>query len=219
MWEFLLGIDTSLLLWLNSFHTALGDVFMPIYTDKWVWIPLYVSLVYYFLKRYGTHAWWILLVFVLCVGAADFISSSILKPLVARPRPSRVEELEGVLHLVNDYRSGRFGFVSSHAANTMALATLFALLTKDCLNSFVLYAWCLLNGYSRIYLGVHYPGDIVGGLVLGALVAVLAYNVLRRLPCMRTCPQHSVGVRSYVTSFLWLLTVGIMLVYSLCEVL
>lgn len=219
MLESLLDMDQSLLLWMNSFHTTLGDVFMPIYTDKLLWIPLYLCLVFYFYKSYGKKVWWILLIFVLCVGCADFISSSIIKPWVARLRPSQVKELEGVLHIVNGYRSGRFGFVSSHAANTMVVATLFTLLTRDTLNSVVLFLWCLLNCYSRIYLGVHYPGDIVGGLVLGGIIAWIGYCcVVKMLPNLHatSCSVPTVYRRS--VCYTWLLLVSATLVYSLFSV-
>jgi undecaprenyl-diphosphatase len=116
----------------------------------------------------------------LAVGAADFISSGILKDLIARPRPTRVPELEGVLHLVNGYRSGQYGFVSSHAANTMACALLFSLIWRKKITTVGMMLWVAANCYSRMYLGVHYPTDILGGLIVGSLVAVVAFLGLRR---------------------------------------
>ena len=114
----------------------------------------------------------------LAVGAADFIASGILKELVARPRPTRVPELEGVLHLVNGYRSGRYGFVSSHAANTMVCALLFSMIWRNKIATVGLMLWVAANCYSRMYLGVHYPLDILGGLMVGCLVAMTAYVLL-----------------------------------------
>jgi undecaprenyl-diphosphatase len=116
----------------------------------------------------------------LAVGAADFIASGILKDLVARPRPTRVPELEGVLHLVNGYRSGQYGFVSSHAANTMACGILFSLIWRKKIATLGLMLWVAANCYSRMYLGVHYPTDILGGLIVGSLMALSAYALLRR---------------------------------------
>ena len=97
---------------------------------------------------------------------------------MARPRPTRVPELEGVLHLVNGYRSGQYGFVSSHAANTMACGLLFSLIWRKKIATVGLMLWVAVNCYSRMYLGVHYPSDILGGLMVGALMAVVAYQVL-----------------------------------------
>ncbi len=112
------------------------------------------------------------------VGIADFISSGILKDLVARPRPTRVPELEGLLHLVNGYKSGQYGFVSSHAANTMACGLLFSLIWRKRIATISLMLWVAMNCYSRMYLGVHYPLDIIGGLIVGSVVAVVAYRGL-----------------------------------------
>ena len=128
-------------------------------------------------------------VMVLVVGLADFIASGILKGWVARPRPSRVTELEGVLHLVNNYRSGRFGFVSSHAANTMAMGLLFSLIWRKKTATIGLMLWVAANCYSRMYLGVHYPGDILGGLIVGSLVALLAYRWLRHAHVVEGSPH------------------------------
>jgi undecaprenyl-diphosphatase len=120
-----------------------------------------------------------IVVIALAVGMADFIASGILKPLVARPRPTRVPDLEGVLHLVNGYRSGKYGFVSSHAANTMACALLFSLIWRKKITTFLLMLWVAANCYSRMYLGVHYPLDILGGLIVGMGTALLGFVVLR----------------------------------------
>ena len=127
-----------------------------------------------------------IVVIALAVGMADFIASGILKPLVARPRPTRVPDLEGVIHLVNGYRSGKYGFVSSHAANTMACAMLFALVWKRWRCAALLMLWVGLNSYSRMYLGVHYPTDILCGWLIGAVAAWLVYGVIQ---CLVVLPE------------------------------
>ena len=194
MLEQLLHIDTEILLAINGWHAPWADTLMWIISAKATWIPLYVLLIGLLVWRYRKPAMtgvkWlqrvpacvvIILMIALAVGAADFIASGILKDLVARPRPTRVPELEGVLHLVNGYKSGRYGFVSSHAANTMACALLFSLIWRNKIATVGLMLWVAANCYSRMYLGVHYPTDILGGLLIGAAVAVAAYVVLRRL--------------------------------------
>ena len=198
MLEQLLHIDTEILLAINGWHAPWADTLMWIISAKATWIPLYVLLIGLLVWRYRKPAMtgvkWLqrvpacvvmIVVIALAVGAADFIASGILKDLVARPRPTRVPELEGVLHLVNGYRSGRYGFVSSHAANTMACALLFSLIWRNKIATCGLMLWVAANCYSRMYLGVHYPTDIMGGLVVGALVAVGAYHVLRALKMMQ----------------------------------
>ena len=189
----LIHIDTEILLAINGWHTPWADTLMWIISAKATWIPLYLLLIGLLVWRYRkpamTSVKWLqrvpacvvmIVVIGLAVGAADFIASGILKELVARPRPTRVLELEGVLHLVNGYKSGRYGFVSSHAANTMAVALLFSLIWRNKIATVGLMLWVAANCYSRMYLGVHYPTDILGGLMVGALVAVVVYAMLVR---------------------------------------
>ena len=194
MLEQLLHIDTEILLAINACHAPWADTLMWIISAKTTWIPLYLLLIVLLVYRYRqpapTTVKWLqkvpacvvmILTIVAAVGLADFIASGILKDWVARPRPSRVPELEGVLHLVNGYKSGRYGFVSSHAANTMACGLLFSLIWRKKITTISLMLWVAANCYSRMYLGVHYPLDILGGLIVGALVAIGAYVLLRNL--------------------------------------
>ena len=192
MLDKLLEIDTQCLLAINGWHAPWADSVMWVISAKATWIPLYLLLIGLFVWKYRqpipTAKWtWLqkvpacvvmILVIAAAVGLADFIASGILKELVARPRPTRVPELEGVLHLVNGYKSGRYGFVSSHAANTMACGLLFSLIWRNKIATCGLMLWVAMNCYSRMYLGVHYPLDIMGGLVVGSLVAVAAYRAL-----------------------------------------
>ena len=192
--ERLVHIDTEVLLAINGWHAPWADTLMWIISAKTTWIPLYLLLVGLLVWRYRkpamTSVKWLqkvpvcvvmIVMIALAVGAADFIASGILKDLVARPRPTRVPELEGVLHLVNGYRSGQYGFVSSHAANTMACGLLFSLIWRNKIATVGMMLWVAMNCYSRMYLGVHYPLDILGGLIVGALMAVVAYQVLLKL--------------------------------------
>ena len=193
MLEQLVHIDTEILLAINGWHAPWADTLMWIISAKTTWIPLYLLLIGLLVWRYRqpapTPIKWLqkvpacvvmIVVIGLAVGAADFIASGILKDWVARPRPSRVPELEGVLHLVNGYKSGKYGFVSSHAANTMAVALLFSLIWRNKIATVGLMLWVAANCYSRMYLGVHYPTDILGGLIVGSLVAVGGYWLLGR---------------------------------------
>ena len=191
MLEQLLHIDTEILLAINGWHAPWADTLMWIISEKATWIPLYLLLIGLLVWRYRkpamTSVKWLqkvpacvvmIAMIGLAVGAADYIASGILKELVARPRPTRVPELEGVLHLVNGYRSGRYGFVSSHAANTMVCALLFSMIWRNKIATVGLMLWVAANCYSRMYLGVHYPLDILGGLMVGCLVAMTAYVLL-----------------------------------------
>ena len=203
MLEQVLHIDTEILLAINGWHAPWADQLMWIISAKTTWIPLYLLLIGLLVWRYRkpamTNVKWLqkvpacvvmIVAIGLAVGAADFIASGILKDWVARPRPSRVPELEGMLHLVNGYKSGQYGFVSSHAANTMAVALLFSLIWRNKIATCGLMLWVAANCYSRMYLGVHYPTDILGGLIVGSLVAVVGYWLLDRyrLVVKESCP-------------------------------
>ncbi len=183
-----MSADVNILLWINSHHTDVLDTLMWYATKKEIWLPLYLLLTGVMVNHFKaatTGLKWkdmaFLLLPVLAVaaaaGLADFISSGVLKPLIERPRPSRDESLADVLRILHDYRGGHYGFPSSHAADTMAVATSFLLLIKRThirplwLNiwRFILLVYVVLNCYSRMYLGVHYPTDIAVGLLIGAL--------------------------------------------------
>ena len=199
----LIHIDTEILLAIKGWHAPWADTLMWIISAKTTWIPLYLLLVGLLVWRSRkpamTNVKWLqrvpvcvvmIIVIGLAVGAADFIASGILKDLVARPRPTRLPELEGVLHLVHGYRSGQYGFVSSHAANTMAVALLFSLIWRNKIATVGLMLWVAANCYSRMYLGVHYPLDILGGLMVGALVALLAFALLRWWRIVNPCLEQ-----------------------------
>ena len=123
----------------------------------------------------------VVLAIALTILIADQVSSSIIKPLVARARPSHNDDLNATIHIVNGYRGGPFGFVSSHAANCFGVATLVALMFKNRVFTITLMAWSTLMCYSRIYLGVHYPGDIACGAVLGVITAWAVHRLCKAI--------------------------------------
>ncbi|ASB50219.1 phosphatase PAP2 family protein [Alkalitalea saponilacus] len=168
--ESILQLDTDILIYLNSIRSLLWDNFFWIYTSTIIWVPLYVAITYVLFKRMGWQAVWVLLAVALTITLCDQISSSIFKPLFARPRPTREPHLEGILQLINDYRAGRFGFVSGHATNSFGLAIFLSLIFRKKYFAIFIYVWASLNAYSRIYAGVHYPGDILGGIILGTFI-------------------------------------------------
>ena len=140
------------------------------------WIPIYILLAGFIVKKFRNWKTVLLVLigFGIAVGLSDFICSGLLKPLVCRLRPTHEPALDP-LHLVNGYVGGKYGFCSSHAANTMAVGLLFALLYKDARATVSLMTWVALVCYSRMYLGVHYPTDIMAGLAVGSLLAGVAF--------------------------------------------
>lgn len=185
--------DQTLMLWLNYDGGTLLDAFWYAVSYKFSWVPLYVAilivLVQYarrnpfpsssptsFTSRH-LHSLVLILITALIIVAADQLSSGVIKPLVQRPRPSHEPGLMEMLHYVGDYRGGRYGFVSSHAANTIALAVWVSLLFRNRVLWCAMITFYLVNCYSRIYLGVHYPGDILCGSIIGALCGWLGYTL------------------------------------------
>ena len=190
----LIALDTQWLVAINGCHAPWADTLMWYISKSTTWLPLFALLVGLIIWRYGiqpykasktncalciVHCALIFLAFALAVGGADYISSGIIKHAVCRLRPTHEPALAGMLHIVRGYTGGMYGFVSSHAANTMACALLFSLLYRNKTATCGLMLWVALNCYSRMYLGVHYPLDILGGLAVGTLTALLVYALLQ----------------------------------------
>lgn len=173
--------DTQLLLFLNGLHNSFFDGFMYTFTQTYVWIPFYLSVIYVILKSQKKEGIWIILSLILCIVIADQVSSGFIKNAVQRLRPSHEPALEGLIHSVNAYVGGRFGFTSSHAANTFSFALLSALYFRNRNFSIAVISWSLLNCYTRLYLGVHYPLDIIGGLMVGFLTVLVCYTLMSKL--------------------------------------
>jgi len=175
------SIDKQWLLALNNDYSSFWDTLMFLISAKLTWIPFYAAMLFVVIKHWRKEAWWIVLALVLCVLFSDQIASGIIKNLVQRPRPSHDPEIQSMVCLVNDYRGGQFGFVSSHAANTFGLALLSSLLFKTRKYTIPAFTWAVIVTYSRIYLGVHYPGDVLGGAMVGIVVALLIFWVLKKI--------------------------------------
>jgi len=178
--EIIKDLDTSLFLAINGLHTSFYDGFMYAVSEKLTWIPLYLSVLFVVVKQWKKEAVWVVLALILCIVISDQVSSGILKNLVQRLRPSHAENLKGLVHLVNGYVGGKYGFASSHAANSFGFALLSSLLFRNKSYSYAIFTWALITVYSRIYLGVHYPLDVFGGICIGSAAALICYWLLRK---------------------------------------
>ena len=174
------SLDSRLFLWLNGLHTGWLDTVMVSITEMWPWIPIYLLLLYLVFKQYGKRGWWILLGVAVLILCTDQLSAHVCKPLFHRLRPCFNPELEGLVHLPKGLPGGQYGFVSSHAANTFGVAAFLTAALRKSYRSigWWLYAWAFVSSYSRIYIGVHYPGDILAGAVLGILVGLIIWKLV-----------------------------------------
>lgn len=175
------AIDTDLFLYLNGLHTDCLDKVMVLITDMWVWLPLYLLLIYWTVKQYGKRCWWVFLAIGVVVLCSDQLSAHVCKPLFQRLRPCYNANLQDVIYLPKGLAGGKYGFVSSHAANTFAIATFLtpALRHYRPWAGLALYLWAFISSYSRIYIGYHYPGDIICGAILGILVGLVLWKVFQ----------------------------------------
>lgn len=190
MLEYFLTPDQNIFLFLNGLHSSLGDMFFYWVSDRFIWIPFYALLVFLMIRKWRKKSITIFIALTLCIFLTDQ-SCNIIKKSVQRPRPSHDPVLCEQVHLVAKpdgtlYKGGPYGFPSSHAANSMAMAlfVIFYLSEKRKWIIAGMLFWVLLLSYSRIYLGVHYPSDIIVGWLLGAFWAFLSQTITRRIPSM-----------------------------------
>lgn len=221
----IIHMDHELLLLLNGMHSPFFDHFMMACSSKWVWIPFYVSLVWMLVKAFGWRRAIVgLLVVAITITLCDQLSSSIIRPLVGRLRPANLANpLSSLVHIVDGYRGGRYGFPSSHAANTAGLTFFLIGVFRRKNVAWLMIVWMLLVCYSRVYLGVHYPGDLFVGGCIGAVVGWMMALLFNKLPISASLPfndttmqplNHTTTPSFQLTMLTFLLTILALLLYA-----
>ncbi len=178
----LMAADESIFLFFNGMHHAYWDNFMMHYTGKFVWVAMYLMIIFAIYRKYKPNAaTLVLLLLIATIGLSDYFCASCIRPYLERLRPSNPDNpLSQLTLIVDGYRGGVYGFPSCHAANSMALATFLSFLFKR--RGFVgfIFGWGFVNGYTRLYLGVHYPGDLFVGGIIGCIIGLIVYSITSR---------------------------------------
>jgi undecaprenyl-diphosphatase len=195
----LYAVDCNVLLFINGHHCFSADLFMYMVSDKMVWLPLYLFLFLYIGYSFGwRRAITSLVLIVLCLVLTDQISSSFIRSAVCRMRPANPDNpLSVFIHTVNGYHGGSYGFPSSHAANTAGLTCFCVFVLRRRWLSWVMVGWMVLVCYSRMYLGVHYPSDILAGWLLGFLCMQLVRITYIRVRDLNMTTRNLLPAFSY----------------------
>ena len=216
MIDWLNTIDTQVFLALNGLHAPYFDVFMKLFTGKWIWVPMYAAVLFAVVRNYRWRQTLAVLVCVaLAITIADQVCATLIRPEVCRLRPSNpANPLSEMVHIVGGYRGGSYGFPSCHAANSFALASFLILLFANRKLSLFIFAWAVLNSYSRVYLGVHYIGDLLVGAIIGALIALVIYWLALSIARRRLGYSRALFKQTYVLPAVGLTTAFGIAVYS-----
>jgi len=177
--ESLYRADQALLLAINHAGTEGWDLVVWYATQSWVWAPLFLAALVALLRRFKKASWQPVLAALVSVALSDLLCGAVLKPTFRRLRPTHDPRMQPTLRTVRGYRGGPFGFPSNHAANSMALTVVVAGYLRHPAVWAIGLSWVFLHSLTRVYLGVHYPSDLLGGWIIGGLIGMIVLALLR----------------------------------------
>jgi len=185
--DFLVSTDKQLFLFINGINSPFFDAVMYTLSQRLVWAPLYAVLLLLMWFVYRKNFWFVLPVIILLVTLTDQVSVILFKDVFERLRPCHDPTLEGMVRIVKNHCGGQYGFISSHACNTFGVAVFSGTLLRSKYKWILpgLLIWAALISYSRIYLGVHFPGDVIVGGMVGSLLGFLMVMLFRWLVARR----------------------------------
>ncbi len=194
-------MDMQVLSLFNGSDNIMLDQMVQILTSGLTWIPLYVMLFFVVMRNNETMGQIALVVgsAIFCVLFADGLVDGIIKQLAERWRPSNDPTFKYMVQVVDDIRPKGYSFCSAHAANTMSLAVFFSLLIRSKLLTITLVIWSLINCWTRLYLGVHYPSDILCGMIVGIIVGILVYLLYYKI-YLRISPKINYISNQYTST-------------------
>ena len=187
MFEYLETLDRKLFLLINQNNFELFDVLMPLYTYKFTWVPFYIILIILLYKKHGIKSLYIIFpLIILAVGLSD-ATCNIFKYGIARYRPCHNLEINNLVKIYakigheKPHCGGKYGFVSAHSSTSFAIAFLFSIFYKNKRATYLIFIWAIIMAYSRIYVGVHYPADVIIGAINGLLCGGVIYFIYKYL--------------------------------------
>lgn len=194
-------MDMQVLSIFNGSDNIMLDQMVQILTSGLTWIPLYVMLFFVVMRNNETMGQIALVVgsAIFCVLFADGLVDGIIKQLAERWRPSNDLTFKYMVQVVDDIRLKGYSFCSAHAANTMSLAVFFSLLIRSKMLTITLVIWSLINCWTRLYLGVHYPSDILCGMIIGIIVGILVYLLYYKI-YLRISPKINYISNQYTST-------------------
>ncbi|MDR2384076.1 MAG: phosphatase PAP2 family protein [Tannerella sp.] len=222
-----LDYERNAFLILNGAHSPFADQFFWLFSGKMIWIPfavVFIAALFYKNKNRWKETLLILSAIFLVIICCDQFASGFCKPFFHRLRPTYHPQFMNQVQTVFDYRGGKYGFISSHAANAFGFVTLTAFIFRYKIYTFTIFLWALINSYSRIYLGVHFISDIVGGMLAGIFFGWAVYQVYifmnnkltfkKRKNTYSSYPKKNINIILYTFALTIIFMLSISILYS-----